>query len=252
MPEFRRQGLTDMNSGRDDKPKESSGGLEFAMSDYDVRQNIKKKEREKFPDRILEQRCNVCKHPYRDFIETMLVRGSTYKGIADRVTPKVDRRSISNHFKSHMDLQDAALRTILEAEAKMQGQNFEEGVGDAVTKRGVLEVMLRKGFEDIQTGVTTVEARDLVQIAKLLGDMDSHAYEVGLDALRGQVQIFIQAIKDTCDRDTQTAIAERVKVLRAREGLDSEIEKHMENRAELGPAPQAFDAEVVEDAEVVA
>lgn len=233
MPEFRRSGVEDMNKGRelaDLKEKESKGlSLEFGpVSDKDVRDKVLAAERKRAPARIVEPRCNVCNHPYRDFIETMLVRGQTYKGISTRVTPPVDRRSISNHYHKHMDLQDAALRSILEEEAKLQGQNFEDGVRDAVTKRGVLEVMLRKGFEDIQMGVTTVEARDLVQIAKLLGEMDTHAYQVGLDELRSQVQIFIQAIKDVCDRPQQTEIANRVKLLRSREGLDAQIERAMD------------------------
>lgn len=225
MPEFRRSGLEDMNKGRElaDLKERETRPFEiesFAASDKEVRDAVLAKEKKKAPARIVVATCHVCSHPYRDFIETMLVRGQSYKGIADRVTPKVDRRSISNHYHKHMDLQDAALRSILESEARIQGQNFEDGVQDAVTKRGVLEVMLRKGFEDIQMGVTTVEARDLVQIAKLLGEMDSHAYQVGLDELRSQVQIFIQAIKDVCDRDTQAAIASRVKLLRNREGMD--------------------------------
>jgi hypothetical protein len=148
--------------------------------------------------RITEPRCHVCQHPHRDWIETMLIRGASYKGLQDRIPApagagydKLDRRSISNHHKNHMDLQDAALRAILEKEAQIQGQNFEEGVEDAITKRGVLEIALRKGYEDIVTGVTTVEPRDLIQIAKVLGDMDSHQHQIGLDEARAQVQIFI-------------------------------------------------------------
>lgn len=240
MPEFRRSGLEDMNKGQElarlkEKSQEMSynngGDIVFGPSSpKEVRDEIIAKEKKHAPARIFEPRCSICNHPYRDFIETMLVRGQSYKGIADRVTPKVDRRSVSNHYGKHMDLQDAALRAILEEEAKIQGRNYEEGVQDAVTKRGVLEVMLRKGFEDIQMGVTTVEARDLVQIAKLLGEMDSHAYQTGLDELRTQVQIFIQAIKDTCDRETQTAIAQRVKLLRSRDGVNAQIEQVMDNK----------------------
>lgn len=236
MPkEFRRSGLEDMNKGQElAKLKEQSSDMshfEFGpASPKEVRDAQLAKERKNAPARIVEPKCNICKHPFRDFIETMLVRGQSYKGIADRVSPKVDRRSVSNHYAKHMDLQDAALRSILEDEARLQGRNFEEGVQDAVTKRGVLEVMLRKGFQDIEMGVTTVEARDLVQIAKLLGEMDSHAYQVGLDELRNQVQIFIQAIKDVCDREQQAEIAKRVKVLRSREGVDAQIEKAMDDK----------------------
>lgn len=243
MPEFRRdqeqngtgRELTDLKEGGDRKIEVVES---FALSTQEIREKIETRERKKAPERIVEKRCNVCTHPYRDFIETMLVRGSSYLGIEQRVTPHVDRRSISNHYKKHMDLQDAALRYILEQEAKLQGQNFEEGVQDLVTKRGGLEVMFRKGLEDVQRGVTTVEPRDLVQIVKVLSDMDSEAHQAGLDEVRGQMQLFIQAIKDVCDRDVQAAIAARVKVLRSREGVQSAMENMM--------LPQPVDAEVVE------
>lgn len=240
MPNFdKRRGLEDMNSGREKAlATQAERGVRFedernflVVSDQDLRNEIKKAEKKKAPARIFEPKCKTCQHPYRDFIETMLVRGMTYKGIADRVTPPVDRRSIANHYKLHMDLEDAALRHILESEAKMAGENIEEGIRDAITKRGVLEVALRKGFEDVQNGVTTVEPRDLIQIAKLLGDMDQHAYQIGLDEMRAQVQIFIQAIKDVCDRDVQSEIAARVKILRGREGIQEEVERAMDNPA---------------------
>lgn len=205
--------------------------------------------------RIFEPRCHVCQHPHRDWIEMMLIKGATYKGLQERVPPiqgheKLDRRGISNHHKNHMDLQDAAIRAILEREATLVGQDYEEGVEDAVTKRGVLEVMLRRGYDDIINGVTTVEPRDLIQLAKLLGEMDTHAGQVGLDEARSQVQIFIQAIKNVCDLDTQGEIAREVKRLRSRENIDVKFEEIMSQAPvaaiEVGE-PSVIEATVVED-----
>lgn len=181
-----------------------------------------------------------CIHTSRDFIEMMLVRGQSYKGIADRVNPKVDRRSVSHHYKNHMDLQDMAIRRIIEEEAKLQGKDQEEGVNDIITKRSVLEVALRKGYEDILNGVTTVEPRDLIQITKLLAEMDTDQYHVGMDEMRSQVAIFIRAIKDICDLDVQSAIAQRVKELRTHEGLDTPVENAMST-------PPVIEGSVVED-----
>lgn len=201
------------------------------------------------PKRIVETRCGVCKHPYRDFIELMLLRNMTYKGIADRVTPPVSRQSISHHYKEHMDLQDAAMRRIIEEEAILQGKDFEEGVGDVLTKRSALEVALRKGYQDIIDGVTTVEPRDLVQIAKLLGDMDSHAADVVVDEARNQVALFLRAIQEVCDADTQTAIAAQVKKLRMREGMNRDIENDLIPPAKVtspvGELVEEIDAEPV-------
>jgi hypothetical protein len=139
----------------------------------------------------------------------------SYKALAERVTPKLDRRSISHHYKNHMDLQDAALVAIIEEEAQIEGRNRDDDLRGAITKRGALEVALVKGYEDIVNGVTTVEPRDLIQIAKVLGDMDSNAYQTGLDEMRMQVQIFIQAIKDVAPPGVQKDIVERIKVLRS-------------------------------------
>lgn len=235
----RRVSLSDANKGRRkrDFAKESADlRNELVRED---REDIARAERNMSPDRIVEPRCDTCTHPYRDFIETMLIKGQPYLAISNRVSPKVDRRSISNHFKNHMDLQDVALRSILEEEAKIQGRNFEEGVNDIITKRAVLEVSLRKGYEDVVKGVTTVEPRDLIQIAKVLGEMDLHQNQIGLDELRAQVQIFIQAIKDVCDADTQNQIGQRVKQLRSREGVEAAIEKAMD-------PPEIAEATVVE------
>jgi hypothetical protein len=205
--------------------------------------------------RIFEPRCHVCQHPHRDWIEMMLIKGASYKGLQERVPPlqgydKLDRRGISNHHQKHMDLEDAAIRAILEREATLVSQDYEEGVEDAVTKRGVLEVMLRKGYEDLLSGITTVEPRDLIQLAKVLGEMDTHAGQVGLDEARAQVQIFIQAIKNVCDLDTQGEIAREVKRLRSRENIDVKFEEIMSQAPvaaiEVGE-PSVIEATVVED-----
>lgn len=185
--------------------------------------------------------CHVCQHPFRDWIEMMLIRGATYKGLQDRVPPaqgqnKLDRRSIANHYKNHMDLQDAAMRAILEREASLQSQDFEEGVEGAITKRGVLEVLMHKGYQDVIDGVTTVEVRDLVQLVKVIGEMDSHSGQVGLDEARAQVQIFIQAIKTVCSLEQQSDIAAEVKKLRSRESIDTRFEEVMNT-----PLPQTIE-----------
>lgn len=232
----RRVGLEDMNRGR-------QAYMPDDVLIVDAREAHKREIQKAAPPRIVEPRCHVCQHPYRDWIEFMLIKGQSYKGIGDRVSPAVDRRSISNHYKNHMDLQDTALRAILEQEADLQGQNYEEGFQGAITKRGVLEVAVRKGFEDIQAGVTTVEPRDLIQMTKLLAEMDSHQHQTALDEMRAQVHIFILAIKNICDNETQAQIAAEVKKLRKYEGYGVEFEAVMnKSQAEI---PEIVDAEVV-------
>lgn len=207
--------------------------------------------------RISEPRCHVCQHPYRAWIETMLIRGQSYKGLQERIPPieghgKLDRRGISNHHKKHMDLQDAALRAILEREADLQSQDYKEGLDDAITKRGVLEVMLRKGYDDILSGVTTVEARDLIQLAKLLAEMDSNQNMVAVDELRAQVQIFIQAIKNVCPPEMQNIIAQEVRKLRGRENIEAQYEEAITEPAQITATveyEEITDASIIESSD---
>lgn len=239
--------LADANRGRKYQAAKSNDDFKKELAQR-AREDAESKIEQYAPARIVETRCHICQHPYRDWIEMMLVRGMSIKGISERVSPapgfnKVSRDSISNHYKKHMDLQDAALRYVIEQEAQLQGINQEEGMNDAVTKRAVLEIALRKGYEDIVNGVTTVEPRDLVQITKVLADMDTNQYQTGLDELRAQVQIFMQAIKNVCDEDIRDSIAKEVKRLRQREGVAGTIERAMD--------PPAFEPPEVVDAEVV-
>jgi hypothetical protein len=193
------------------------------------------------PPLPFEPRCRVCTSPYRKFIESLLIKGSNYVWISENVPGEegrpIDRRSISNHAKKHMAYQDAAIRAILEEEARLAGQNYEEGVRGAITHRSVLEVALRKAYEDIVNGVTTVEPRDLISIINAVQKMDEQAEAVAVNQLRAQVQAFIEAIKAETDPDTWGRIFARFQRTMAEEGLGT---------AEL-PSGPVTDATVVGD-----
>lgn len=235
---------------RDDRTQVEKRQRQLAPTGKDEERGI-----EYLKGRTFVAQCHVCQHPHRDWIEMMLIKGASYKGLQDRVPPLaghniLDRRSLSNHHKKHMDLEDSMIRAILEREATLAQQDFEEGLEDAVTKRGVLEVALRKGYDDLVNGVTTVEPRDLIQIAKVLGDMDTHQSQVGLDEARAQVQIFIQAIKNVCDADIQSEIANEVKRLRSRESITTQYESVMEAPPSITAAKEAYIAGEIEVGEL--
>src|SRR3954463_11875274 len=101
------------------------------------------------PPRIVESRCHTCNSEFRDYIEKELIRGHSYQAISKSLGGTPDRRSISTHYKDHMAITSAAIRAILEEEASLEGQNFDEGARGAITSRGVLEILIRKGFDDV-------------------------------------------------------------------------------------------------------
>lgn len=175
------------------------------------------------PPQIYEPRCHVCTSPHRQYIESLLIKGANYVWIELNVPGvddgKIDRRSVSNHAKKHMAYKDAAVRAILEEEAQIASQNYEEGVRGAITHRGVLEVALRKAYEDIIAGVTTVEARDMIQLINTLQKMDEQREMVAVNELRAQVQAFVEAIRIETDPDTWDRIFKRMKTIMADEGM---------------------------------
>lgn len=171
----------------------------------------------KLPERIVEARCHTCNSDYRDYIERELIRGHSYLAISRSLGGTPDRRSISTHHKEHMAITAAAYRAILEEEASLEGQNYEEGVRGAITNRGVLELMIRKGFDDIMDDNTMVEPKDLIQIIKLKQEMDANYVTVQVETYKRQMDLFKQAILEVVPPAIQAQIVAKVKRLRALE-----------------------------------
>src|SRR5688572_23092685 len=175
MPEFRDLPEPDPKKLTNGNGKHPGRSLKKDLES--VKKNAEKTASEvasgKLPERIVEARCHTCQSEFRDYIERELIRGHSYLAISKSLGGSPDRRSISTHHKEHMAITAAAYRAILEEEASLEGQNFEEGVRGAITNRGVLELMIRKGFDDIMDDNTMVEPKDLIQIIKLKTDMDA-------------------------------------------------------------------------------
>lgn len=191
------------------------------------------------PPKIVEVRCAVCQSPYRDFIDTMLVKGgANYSDIARKVPGKdgkeIDRRSISNHAKNHLGFIEDAMRSILEAEAEEANQNYEDNYKGAITYRGALEIALRKAYNEIVSGNVEMEAKDLIAIIQTLEKMDEQTNSAQVDFLRAQTSAFIQAIKEETDTEVWTRISERAHKLMSLEGYEND------------PVTETVEAEAVE------
>lgn len=221
MPDFSKASENGSGDNLPAKPRYARGLSNVAgrWMDQDARESIEKWEAEHAPPKPYEPRCDTCNSPYRDFIETLLLKGTPYVHIAAKVPgpegKPLDRRSISNHAKQHMGIADQAMIAVLQDEAERAGQNYEEGVKGMITHRGALEVALRKSYEDIINGVTTVEPRELVQIIQTLNKMDEQTNSVQVDEYKAQVGAFIQAIQKNVDRETWEKIAQDAKSIYA-------------------------------------
>jgi hypothetical protein len=189
------------------------------------------------PPAIVKPRCHVCQSPHRLWIERMLVKGMAYKAISDQIPDGPDRRSISRHYKEDMALDQQAIRALLEEEADLLGQNYEEGVRGAITLRGMLDVLIRKGYEDAISGITTVEIKDISQMMKLYKEMNADTGNTAVEEARTAIEIFKGAIQnvlikgDIIDRplgmELLQAISDEVEVLRKEQDITQQVERQL-------------------------
>lgn len=188
---------------------------------------------------IFEPRCSVCKSPHRNFVDSLLARGGvSFSAIAARVVgedgKKLDRRAIANHSREHLGFQEHAVRALLEAEAEEAGQNFETGVRGALTRRGALEITLRKAFDDVISGRTEVEAKDMLAVITMLEKMDEATNAAQVDYMRAQTAAFIQAIKEEIDdRDIWERIASRARRIMQVDGYELPVAVENVQEAEV-------------------
>lgn len=212
----------------------------------DDREKIEKHEKAIAPPIVTEPRCRVCTSLYRPFIEEKVVRGHSYKSIAEQIPPDesghtIDRRSISNHYEKHMDIERKRIRAELEQQAKQLAQNTEEAVEGAITERGMLKVLAHKAYEDAMKGITTVEPKDLVQMLKLLNDMEVNSSTAKAEENEIQLRIFVRAIQNVLDQENIVAIVDEVRRLRQLDDISFAME------GTLTEPPKEIEAEVVDD-----
>lgn len=215
----KRKRVLDRRSGADMKKRWEQGD----------REELERIAQEDAPPRITIPQCHVCMSPFRDHIEEAIVRAHPYERIAQNLPAdehghKIDRRSISHHAKEHMDLQRTAIREELEEEARAAGQNLETGAQGAKTDRGILKVLVAKGFDDVIRGISTVEPKDLIAMIKLLNDLNSDASTARAEENEIAFRTFVRAIENTCDTDTIKAIVAEAERIRDMDDLTFEME----------------------------
>lgn len=196
------------------------------------------------PPVISVPQCHVCTSERRLWIERQLMRGRSYAAIANSLPPevlpggesrKIDRRSIANHSKEHMPLDSAVVRAVLEEEADLVGQNWEEGVRGAFTLQGALLNLIQKAYDDAMNSVTTIEARDIAQFAKLYKEISDNSSVAATEEAKMAVRLFTEAIQNVADdflegdavNEFKRAIVDEVKRLRERDEIDVEVERHL-------------------------
>lgn len=157
---------------------------------------------------IDEPRCSVCQHAKRFLIDKHLVKGTSFSEIGR--TFGLDRRAVSNHYRNHLNLEDAAITRIIEREASLLDEDFEEGVKGILARRVYLETALKKAQEALVNGDITVEPKDAVAIIEKLDKLENESSEAALAKLKIELGAYIQAMKEVVPSDMWGDIEERM------------------------------------------
>lgn len=193
MPEFKNSPSSGKTSNKSSGNTNSGGGLTI-------------------PDtRISEPRCHVCSHKQRKIIDRFLAKGTSYREL-ERVFA-VDRRSISNHDKNHLNLNDAAIRSIIIQEASAANEDFEEGVRGVLKRRVYLETALEKALDAILNGDVTVEPKDAVSIIEKLDSLENQTSEAAVSQMRIELNAYIRAMKEVVPSEMWDRVFQRTRAI---------------------------------------
>jgi len=200
---------------------------------------------------IVEPRCKVCQHAYRNIIDRMLVLGVSYNQIelefASEGDNPVHRKNLSNHHKKHMTYEDRAIREVLEEEAKRIVENVDELKTTLVTSRGFMQTMLMKSYTMMMDGTLKTEARDVIQMINLMEKMNEDSATIEKEELMREFNLFAKAVKNIVPSEMWNLIVQELQRLNS---LDKSIvSAHVIPKNELPSAERVLDAEEVEETE---
>jgi hypothetical protein len=98
----------------------------------------------------------------------------------------------------------------------------------------MFEVMMRQAYKDaVVDKVTTIEPRDMIQMAKIIGEWEQGAATAAVEEARMQMQIMLQAIKNIFGPAEQIQLGREIKRLRKMDGIAIEVEAEFEEPKQL-------------------
>jgi len=160
---------------------------------------------------IVEPRCNVCKSKHRHAIDRELALGTPHTHIARAYD--MNRRSIGRHARSHLNLEEAALRNLVEREAQRHNENVEFGIDSIMRNRIYLEAVIEKAHREVIDGEAEIEVRDAIAAIEKLDRLDEKVGQDQVAEMRRQVEALLQAVQEVVDPGAWDQIVKRTQEL---------------------------------------
>jgi len=177
-----------------------------------------------------EPRCKVCTSPYRHAIERMIALNTSFSEIErifageDPGHPDVPRRSVSKHAKEHLNWENAAIRAIVEHEARQQNVSAEIGMSGALRRHAYLSAGVQKAWEDLVDGRARIDPAVAIQMIQQLEKMEQATAAAANEELHMQFNAFKSAVQRVVPREMWGEIFEETRRIIERGDTAGELE----------------------------
>lgn len=199
---------------------------------------------------IVEPRCSVCKSRFRRTIDQLLVMGVSFSEISRQFEEEgITRRSLSNHKRKHLSVEQAAIRRVIEEKARQIGEDVDNSKRLLLTRRGYMEVAMMKSYQAILDGTVVPEPRDIVHMISLMEKMEKDTAAVQVDEMMRDFNAFTQAVKEVVGQDQYDKILFNFKKILEQEKLITE--KFSDQPAVMEALPSSQSIEIPVDAEII-
>lgn len=182
----------------------------------------------------VEPRCRVCMSAAGKAVNQMLAFGMTYKDILKTIDPinellaenrRITVNSVHTHATKHFPIEAAAqatYRKVIETRAEEAGKDFVYGVNGALTPLAYLDVVMRKGFENLVDDDTKVEVETGMKAARdLYALTESQEDSADVAELMIKMNTLVEAVKTSVPEELWPVILAKIE---GREVIETVIE----------------------------
>jgi hypothetical protein len=164
---------------------------------------------------IVEPRCKVCNSEYRHQMEALITKGMSYSAVArffEQLNVDVNRKNLATHMENHAALEKAAIANSIRHRWKEQVVDpdaVEDATQSYMTKYGLLDAMLHKAWERIESDEAEWKPTDVIQIMQYMERLEAQQKNVALDELMTEARCFRDAVKTVVPEAHWEEIVER-------------------------------------------
>lgn len=164
---------------------------------------------------IVEPRCKVCNSDYRHQMEALIAKGMSYSAVArffEQLNVDVNRKNLATHMENHAALEKAAVAGMIRHRWKEQvvdPEAVEDTTKTYMTKYGLLDAMLHKAWDRIESDEAEWKPTDVIQIMQYMERLEAQQKNVALDELMLEARCFRDAVKSVVPESQWQEIVDR-------------------------------------------